>query len=278
MSKAFYSLVQFSPDLGRQEAFNVGIAVFSPDSGDIDIRMVSGFGAHAPRNPELDLELFEATKKAFANRLRGDARRFRGAEDMAAFRASGTNPLRLTPPRQIVLREPAEDIQAAFDSLVQVPHASEKREAVTRGPRVRTRLRQAFASRRLDVLVERDVEAFVPAFGTRLKVPYAYRNGRYNLIEPVDFTMRDEAAREERTAWFAVGGRSIFDTPDPHHGDRKLVVVARLPADQAAAKRVSTILEDYSVDCIPFSDTGLDRLATAIRTHVATDPEASVSM
>ena len=94
--------------------------------------------------------------------------------------------------------------------------------------------------------MEQDVEALVPAFGTKLKVPYAYRNGRYNLIEPVDFTMRDEASREERTAWFAVGGKSIFDIPDPSKGDRKLVVVARLPNEEAAAARVSTMLRGLS--------------------------------
>jgi hypothetical protein len=271
MSKALLSLVQFSPDFGRQEAFNVGIAVFCLDSKSIEIRMAEGFGPHSPAHHDIDIDLFEATKKAFANRLRLESRRFGGADDMAAFRASGTNPLRLTPPRQIVLRNAPKDIQETFDTLVGVVEPRKRAVAVARGPRVATRLRRAFASRSLDMLLEKDVETFVPAFGTRLKVPYAYQNGRYNLIEPVDFTMRDEAAREQRTAWFAVGGRSIFDNPDPLHGDRKLVVIAHLPPEQLIADRVSSILENYSVACIPFSDTGLDNLASAIRSHVGAD-------
>ena len=287
MSNGFYSLIQFCPDLGRQEAFNVGVAVFCPETRFAAVKLAPGFGPNAPADAAENLELFEATKAAFARRFEIEAGRFGGERDMAAFRASGTNPLRLTAPRQIVLRDATSDVQAVFKLLVGKPivdvdasstshvdllpetgDGSDGRQ--TRGPRVKTRLKQAFVTRQLVPFVEQNVETVVPAFNSKLKVPYAYRNGRYNLIEPVDFTMRNEADREERTAWFAVVGKSIYETPDPGKGDRKLIVVARLPSEQVAANRVSTVLRDYDVDCVPFCDVGLDRLAAEIREHAGT--------
>ncbi len=118
MSKAVYSLIQFCPDLGRQEMFNVGLVVFRRDPFLIDVRIARGFGTSAPGGIDVDQDLFEATKRAFAMRLEDEAHRFRGAEDLASFRASGTNPLLLTSPREMLLHDPGSDLSALFHELV----------------------------------------------------------------------------------------------------------------------------------------------------------------
>ena len=266
MSKAYYSLVQFVPDLARQEPLNVGIAVACPGTGFAEVTMAERSGSCTPGSGR-GSELFEATKAAFANRFKEEGRRFHSVEEMATFKASGTNPLRLTPPRQFVLRNAGADIHALFEKLVEAHPAAEVKLAVARGPRVGTRLREAFSSRNVVQFVERDVETFVPAFRTNLKVPFAFQNGRYNLIEPVDFTTRDESDRERRSAWFAVAGKSIYETPDKTRGERKLVVVARLPERREDARKVSEMLQDYSVACIPMSEDGLNQLAAEIIEH-----------
>jgi hypothetical protein len=268
MANAFYSLIQFCPDFGRQEAFNVGLVLFRLEPHLVDVRLAEGFGVNAPNGVGVDAGLFEATKRAFCNRLEYEARRFRGAEDLARFRASGTNPLRLTAPREVLLHDPVADAQTLFDELVG-PDKPRTARRIARGPRVTTRLRDALTQRAVLPFVEENVRVEVPAFGTTLEVPFAYQNGRYNLIEPVDFSMRDEVVRRERTAWYALGGRSIFDEPDPRRGDRQLLVVARLPAEPTAARRVSDVLRENRVNCIPLADPDLDALAHEIRSHAA---------
>jgi len=268
MTKAFYSLIQFCPDVGRQETFNVGLVLFRPAPHLVDVRLAEGFGVNAPNDLGLDPDLFEATKRAFRNRLVDEARRFRGAEDLTFFKASGTNPLRLTAPREVSLHDPVADPQALFDELVGSDRPSVAKR-IARGPRVRTRLRDALKKREVLPFVEERVRVMVPALRTTLEVPFAYQNGRYNLIEPVDFSMRDEVVRQERTAWYALGGKSIFDVPDTQHGDRQLVVVARLPDEPTAARKVSDVLRDNRVNCVPLADPDLDALASEIRAHAA---------
>jgi Protein of unknown function (DUF3037) len=266
MATAYYSLIQFYPDLGRQEAFNIGLVVFCPNPHFFQVRLIDGFGAHSRGTSGFDPALFEAAKHDFRRRLIEAGRSFRQITDLASFRASGTNPIRLTASREMVLRDTASDVDAIFASLVAAdpvkPHL-----AATRGPSMVTRLKNAFESRGLADLLDDDVDVLVPAFGVRRTIPFAYQNGRYNLIEPVDFALRNAATRQERASWFAVGGKSIFDVPDPTRGNRQLIVVARLPEERSEAKSVESVLSDYSVVCVPFSDQGLDQLAGEIRSH-----------
>jgi hypothetical protein len=276
MSNAFYSLIQFCPDPGRQEAFNIGSVVFCPKPHSVDVRLALGFGVNARGSFGFDAALFEASKHAFKRRLLEAGRSFREGSDLESFRASGTNPIRLTTPRAMVLRDMETDAQGIFDALVGGPRP-EADIRPARGLRMVTQLKQAFMSRGIAKLVETRVDVVVPAFGTRLKVPFAFQNGRFNLIEPVDFSIRDEAARAEGTSWYAVSGKSIFDTPDIRRGPMQLLVVARLPAESDAARRVMGVLADYSVDCRPFSDPALDCLAAEIRGHSDTRPGLEAS-
>ncbi|WP_338661123.1 DUF3037 domain-containing protein [Pararoseomonas sp. SCSIO 73927] len=268
MTKAFYSLIQFCPDIGRQETFNVGLVLFRPEPHLFVVRLARNSGVNARFDVGMAPGLFEATKQAFRNRLEHEARQFRTPGDLAAFKASGTNQLRLTAPREVSLHDPVADSQALFDELVGADRRPVGRRAA-RGPRVGTRLREALRDRAVLPLVEEKVQVVVPALRTTMQVAFAYQNGRYNLVEPVDFSTRDDVMRQERTAWYALGGRSLFEEPDPQHGDRRLVVVARLPDEPVASRMVSEMLQDNQVHCFPLSDEGLDRLASEIRTHAA---------
>jgi hypothetical protein len=94
MATAYYSLIQFCPDLGRQEAFNIGLVVFCPDPHLFQVRLIDGFGAYSRGAFGFDLPLFEAAKHDFRRRLIEAGRSFRQISELASFRASGTNPIR----------------------------------------------------------------------------------------------------------------------------------------------------------------------------------------
>ena len=265
MITAVYSLIQFSPDPGRQEASNVGVVVFRPEPHAVEIMMAEGLGPNTRKLSGAEAALLEATKRGFKHRLMLEGQGFRDASDLARFRPHGANPFRITEPRQIVVRNLADDVRNLFEALVEVPTG--KGRPGVRGARVATRLKEGLRSRDVARLIDKEVDVVVPAFGRRLKVPFAYRNGRYNLIEPVDFALRDATSRDERLAWYAVGGKSIFDAPDPRHGQQRLVVVARLPENQDVAKQITGVLENYKVRCLSFSDAALDDIAADIRSH-----------
>ena len=57
----YYSLVQFCPDVARLEAVNVGVLVFCPQSGFLEIKLTEDddrvakmFGKHSFHPPSLD--------------------------------------------------------------------------------------------------------------------------------------------------------------------------------------------------------------------------------
>jgi hypothetical protein len=73
-------------------------------------------------------------------------------------------------------------------------------------------------------LVKKSVNVRVPALKRSIRVPYAYQNGRFNLISPVQFD--DTETISTKIGKSAIEGQLLFKNPDPVFGDMCLVVVA----------------------------------------------------
>lgn len=118
MTKGFYSLIQSSPDIARQEFHNIGLIVFRAEPRFVDVRLSEKLGISTATSEDIHPDLLWATRRAFANRLEQEAQTFSSVEDLANFRASGTNPLKLTLPREVMLHDPIRDTQDLFEDLV----------------------------------------------------------------------------------------------------------------------------------------------------------------
>jgi hypothetical protein len=71
------------------------------------------------------------------------------------------------------------------------------------------------------------VSSQIPHLQRPIRMRNGYRNGRFNLIEPVQFTGDLLANAGER----AVEGQLLYGTPDQTLGDLWLVVVEKFPEE-----------------------------------------------
>ena len=249
----FYSLIQFCPDLSRLEAANIGVLLFCPERGFLraitseeNSRIRKFFGPVDEGWSRIDL-----LKEAFDARVASEEGRIQTIEELERFIATRANEVQVTPPRPVKVKDPAADLQALFDRLV---GGVERRDSTAP-------LRQAFsdaiAKEGLEPKVWRDVPIEVPAFGRTITIPFGYRNGRFNLIQPVRFASATETTRLDRACKYAVEGHSLYEHEDPNHGKLKLVVVGEFPSGSEGSKgKVSNLLEQYDVGMFDASDLG----------------------
>jgi len=121
MNKGYYSIIQFCPDISRQEAANIGVLLFCPELGFIRARTSESneriyrfFGKES-----CDAARIEQMKGLVEKRLIVEADSFRSREDLEKFIATRANDLQLTPLRSVLLDNPEEELDRLFDLLVE---------------------------------------------------------------------------------------------------------------------------------------------------------------
>src|SRR5262249_32235922 len=248
----YYSLIQSCPDAARLESLNVGVVLFCPDIGFLDVKLAEDdshvrrvFGAERVRPRSL-----RAAKQALAARRTSPAYRPRSLEEFQQVIDTRANDLLLTPPRPLKVRQPADELNDLFRQLVERPPTPRKRSAGKLAPA----LEQVFQSLVLQGLAEKDVEVPVPVLGKRLQVPYAYRNGTLNLVKAQRFSA--EVAAATKTAMqLAVEGDLIDRHGEDEQGKKRLVVVASFSEGKTVKKdvreRVLQLLSEYPVKTVP---------------------------
>jgi hypothetical protein len=167
-----------------------------------------------------------------------------------AFISRNANSVQLGPLRSMKIQDFASDLAALMERLVD--------ETPDRRPRLQRALRERFIEAGVESLVEKQVTVDIPTFEQSIRVPYAYRNGRYNLITPVEFTadVRDIFSKAGEKA---IEGQELYETADPYHGSLHLVVVAKF-ADQTqepARLKVQQIFGQHNVVMHTFDDMAL---------------------
>jgi hypothetical protein len=120
-AKAYYSILQFVPDLERAEGANIGVVLFCPDKGFLKAQTATGndrvcrfFGPEK----DIDLDRLSAFKAAFEERVLAEAARIKTLEEFRHFVHTRANQLLLTKPRPIKVYDPEADLARLFDTLV----------------------------------------------------------------------------------------------------------------------------------------------------------------
>jgi hypothetical protein len=259
-TNGYYSIIRYCPDPSRQEFVNIGVAIYSP----ITKLVRTAFGSDNRRLgqmfPGQDLRLVNRMKRAIEENLCRQS--FASAPDFEAFIARNANQVQLSSLRSIKLTEAADEMSSLLTRLVE--------EAGERRPRVQRALRQKLVEAGVENLVHKHVTVTVPAFEQSIRVPYGYRNGRYNLITPVEFSadVRDIFSKAGEKA---IEGQELYRTPDPSLGDLHLVVVAKFdPAMQIHAReRVEQIFQQHNVEMHSLDNLGrlVDEIKSAATEH-----------
>jgi hypothetical protein len=95
----------------------------------------------------------------------------------------------------------------------------------------------------------------VPVLGRPLHVPYAYRNGVWNLVKPHRFSTQEGPALRAAER-LAIEGDLLFKNPTGDNGKKKLVVISSYEEGQNASsikERVENVLRVYNVKTVPDS-------------------------
>lgn len=235
----WFSIVQFCPDPNRLESANIGVLLFCPAMEFLEVRMSSDnrritkfFGPL-----KSDRDFVDSFKKGLAERVQKEKMQIVNHEQLLDFVDRRANLIRISPPRSIRVTEPQKQLEDLFAELVG--------GAARRRARVEDRLAKSLAQPSLKRKLYESVPITVPIDGRELHVPYAFQNGRFNLIQPVRFRSENPL----QTAYkYAVEGDSIFRTPHERYGGLKLIVVGSFRSKTDENKQVvNRVLEKYHV-------------------------------
>jgi hypothetical protein len=225
VSRGYYSLVQYCPDPSRLEAVNLGVALLCPEQNFLrakfsrrKTKLSQFFGVQ-------DWEYLDLQMRGLSSRLEKELESIRKVEDFANFAARRADAIRLTPPRPMQVEDRAELV---LDTLVQrlvASKAAQRSKAKVKA--FRQELGREFENAGLANLVQRDVEVSAPLLPAKFEAPFAFQNGKLNLIAPRDFTGSSEKKIFDQVSVLAVQGGVLADYHDPKLGDLGLIVVGR---------------------------------------------------
>ncbi len=133
----------------------------------------------------------------------------------------------MTNPRPLKFENPEQELDPLLHRLV--TSQAEASQRFVRPDRERGRLfQQADVVSRL----RKEVMVRPPTLPKPFKAPFAYQNGRLNLIEPVQFEGHTPASIFNRASVLAVEGQFLGEYTDPEYGKVGLVVVAKFAPEQ----------------------------------------------
>ncbi|WP_439627472.1 DUF3037 domain-containing protein [Gemmata sp.] len=222
MSIGYYSLIQYCPDVGRLEAVNIGLILYSADPALARVRTVNGYrrartvfgrATVSPRH-------FERLCAGVEARFRAAAKSFAGVADLKQFIAREANDLLITPPRPVAIESPARTMDELFDKLVE-----SKSPPVVRYRGVRGRLEAEFSKPEFEGRIAREIPVQLPLIGSSIKVPFGYQNGKFNLIQTATFRDEGPVSLLNSAGRFKLEGKLI------HEANQELIVVGEFPRD-----------------------------------------------
>jgi len=256
----YYSLVQYCPDRSRLEAANVGVVLLCPALGFLECRMARGikrvsrfFGDQGGAAAQI-----RAGKRMLANRLKAD-RDLVDPANFEKFRRVLSNELQISEPRPIRVENPRVELAQLFSELVETGGHHEPAPR----PAAFERLDELFLTEPFVPLIQRDVKIHVPVLDREIEIPFAYVNGRLNLIQLQSFHQKTEGAMIREACNTAVQGSLLARHRLPGIGACQLVVVGSFAGAAAESRdRIGRMLAEYEVEF--FADDGVDRLASRI--------------
>lgn len=259
--KGYYSIVQYCPDPSRMEAVNIGVALFCPEIQYLRVR----FGRRRTRVHQLfgkqDWEFVKSQTAAVEARLSRERDSFSRLEDFESYISRRANAIRLTPARPVKVEQPDLELDHLLKRLV----GSAKEANVSAGT-VASELSGIFDQSRISGLLQRNVTVHPPALPKAVKAPFAFRNGKLNLIEAVQFDGHTSSSVFNRASIHAVEGQFLSEYQDPEYGDLGLIVVARFGEHQVDERRTAQqVFEKHRVPMYPMNE--LAPLIDEIRLH-----------
>ncbi len=192
-----------------------------------------------------DLHFINRLKRSLEESLKRES--FGSVGELENYLGRSANAVQLGPLRSLRITNIADDLTQLFDRLV-----GDRQE---RRPLIQRYLGERLSEAGVESFVQKAVSVDIPSFGQNIRIPFAYQNGRYNLITPVEFAadVRDIFSKAGEKA---IEGQELYKTPDPKLGSLHLVVVAKFADEtgESARTKVAEILAGHNVDMHTFDN------------------------
>jgi len=258
--KGHYSIVQYCPDLARRETVNIGVVLLVPERAFLQTRMVADnervrhfFGTSGD-----DAKLLSEFKKSFAARIETEHGRVTTLESFKKFIDTRGNQIQLTEPAFVKVRECEETIVQLFAQLVGGKAKPHKRESFAKS------LQTRFEAAKVADLIETNVPISVPILERETKVPFAFQNCEFHLLQPVTFAADREESNFNRALKYSMEGKILQDNPDDEYGQLKFNVIGRFASmSDPSIPIVRKVLEESNVRL--YLDHDLSGLVDVIR-------------
>lgn len=261
-SQGYYCLVQYCPDLSRLEAANIGVLLFCPERHFLKVRTARNTQRirHFFGREGHDWARIKSFQIGIEERLAVENSNILTLQNLERFIGLLANKIQISPPRPMRVTDPEKDLNQLFEELVVVKNERGEDERVD----VKKILSDRFSDAGLDPKIRKDIPVTVPVFNREIRVPFGFRNGTFNLIQPVRFQSKETDQTFKTACRYAVEGRSLYENPDPKLGKLRLVVVGGFRSKGADTQiSVNRILKEYNVQLFPTHE--LDRLIDEIR-------------
>ena len=234
----YYSLVRYCPDASRQEFVNVGVAIYSPFTKQVKLQYSQTNRRLSQVFGKQDLHFINRLKKSLEENLKRES--FATVSDLENYIGRSANAIQLGPLRSLKISNVADDLAKLMDRLVG--------EGQERKTLIQRYLGEKLAEAGVESFVQKKVSVNIPSFDQSIRVPYAYQNGRYNLISPVEFTA-DVRDIFQKAGEKAIEGQELYEVADPQFGKLHLVVVAKFADEtsQNARAKVRAIFDQHRV-------------------------------
>jgi hypothetical protein len=181
--KGYYSIIQFCPDRAKFEVANVGLILFAPEINYLDVKVSHSNGKihHFFGRNNFDVGRLNFLKESIQNRLRVTEKgNIISLDALEKFINTRANEIVLTSPRPVKIEDPQKELESLFDELVGGRAKKQKSRILFPG------LDKIFKTRLHDKM-QFNQPVKVPGLERVLDIPYAYRNGKLNLIRPQEF-------------------------------------------------------------------------------------------
>jgi hypothetical protein len=239
-TKGYYSIIQYCPDFSRHEMVNVGVILLVPEKHFVAAR-TSGTNSRARKvfgQGSFDPARLNFAKSSIEKRLQIDKDRLIKLEEFERFADARGNDLVITKPRPVRLAEPEQELDHLFSELVK------HREGRKKQP-VFPLLDKALRDLRFEKRIEYNKHVDVPIVGRKLQIPYAFRNGTYNLLKPQLFTHDAMLVGMQ----LAVEG-DLVQSCSGNGVDRKLIVIPKIEGasrPQKARQALAGLFQRYGI-------------------------------
>jgi Protein of unknown function (DUF3037) len=253
--QGYYALLQYGPAPERQEFVNIGVALFVPEQRDVRVR----FSRTQKRVEKLfgrqSKGFLDALKAGIEKRLQTEFSEDFDVKRFQAFAKTRANKLRIASILPILIDEPRSDLDELFQELVG------DEEPVRRRHRINFELKNKFEQAGVSKYIQRRPSPVQLPQGVTIEAPYAYRNGAFNLIDPVRLSgdaseaLAQATKRAVESHWLRQYSQQQGDPKDlvvvgDFHGQRRQFVnaVKQLMADGAVTfydmRAIDPLIED----------------------------------